>query len=274
MNLSKLRLARGLRAGLALVLVLLVVPSVASAASSIEGVWSFNGGKVAVQGQPDGSFIGTVVEPTKFSTCLHPAGEEMWTQMRLQPDGSYWGLHQWFYEDAACTPNPTLGKTTWRVIEQGSSRFLRVCFSEPGSESQPTIAADGTTTGATFGCSDSALVSDLPAVEQSKAGKYLVLPASASCLARPKLTVRVLQPEGDPFVRSRLAEERRGETRGEAERRQEDGPGDLQPARPDGSQVQGAGQGDDGARRDDHRQTGLQALPERRTTTGSGSTAS
>lgn len=201
MNLSKLRLARGLRAGLALVLVLLVVPSVASAASGIEGVWSFNGGKVAVQGQPDGSFIGTVVEPTKFSTCLHPTGEEMWTQMRLQPDGSYWGLHQWFYEDAACTPNPTLGKTTWRVIEQGSSRFLRVCFSEPGSQSQPTIAADGTATGATFGCSDSALVSDLPAVEQSKAGKYLVLPASASCLARPKLTVRVLQPEGDPFVK-------------------------------------------------------------------------
>jgi hypothetical protein len=201
MNLFQARRGRGLRAGLALVLALLLFPAAASAASNIEGVWSFNGGKVAVQTQADGSLVGTVVEPTKFSTCLHPAGEQMWTSMKLQPDGSYWGLHQWYFNDAACTPNPTLGKTAWRVLEQGNSRYLRVCFSEPGSESQPTIAPDGTTAGATFGCSDSALVANLPVVNQSTAEKYISTPPPATCLARPKLTVRVTQPEGDPFVK-------------------------------------------------------------------------
>jgi hypothetical protein len=192
---------RGLIVGVALTLVLSAFPAVAGAAAGIEGVWSFNGGEVAVHAEPDGTYVGTVVEPTKFSTCFHQVGERMWTDIRQQPDGSYQGLHQWFFDDPACVPNPVLGKTAWRVIEAGASRFLRVCFSEPNSESQPTIAPDGTAAGATFGCSDSALVSALPVVEGATTGRYIPLPGNEACLAPSKLRLRLIEPRGDPFAK-------------------------------------------------------------------------
>src|SRR4051794_23193938 len=86
------------------VTLLLVPTSAAQADSPIEGVWSFNGGKVAVEANSDGSFRGVVVAPTKFSQCLHPVGEEVWSQIRPQPDGSFWGLHQWYFETSECVP--------------------------------------------------------------------------------------------------------------------------------------------------------------------------
>ena len=175
-------------------------PGTAGAATPIEGIWSFNGGEVAVQGQDDGTFAGTVVAPTKFSQCYHPVGEQMWTQMRLQADGSYFGLHQWYFATADCVPNPALGLTAWRVLQApDGSRFLRVCFSAPGSTSQPVIATNGTNSGATFGCSDSARISALPTIKQSEADRYLVLPASGNCIARRKMKIRIHDPAGDPF---------------------------------------------------------------------------
>jgi hypothetical protein len=177
-------------------------PGRAGAATPIEGIWSFNGGEVAIQDQEDGTFLGTVVAPTKFSQCYHPVGERMWTQMRLQSDGSYFGLHQWYFATAECVPNPSLGLTAWRVLQAADgSRFLRVCFSAPGSTSQPLIAADGADHGATFGCSDSARISALPTIEQSEADRYLVLPSSASCFPRQKMKVRINDPVGDPFAK-------------------------------------------------------------------------
>jgi hypothetical protein len=172
----------------------------AQADSPIEGVWSFNGGNVAIQAQPEGTFAGTVVAPTKFAQCTHPVGERMWTEMRRQPDGSYWGLHQWFFATAECVPNPTLGQTAWRVLKtiKGDS-FLRACFSEPGSDSQPTIAPDGATAGATFGCADSALVSPLPAVSSDQFSRYVTLPSNKSCIARKKLRIRLRDPQNDPL---------------------------------------------------------------------------
>jgi hypothetical protein len=175
-------------------------PGLASAATPIEGVWSFNGGQVAIQGQEDGSFVGTVVAPTKFSECYHPVGEQMWTQIRLQSDGSYVGLHQWYFATSDCIPNPALGLTAWRVlVAPNGSKFLRVCFSAPGSSSQPTIAADGVAHGATFGCSDSARISALPTIKQSEVDKYLILPDNHNCFGRPKMKIRIKDPVSDPF---------------------------------------------------------------------------
>jgi hypothetical protein len=180
--------------------VLAVLPSAAAAASPIEGIWSFNGGQVAVQAQDDGTFIGTVVAPTKFSECFHPAGEVMWTEIRSQPDGSYFGLHKWYFADSDCVPNPTRGLTAWRVLKAADgSKFLRVCFSAPDSPSQPKITPDGKSQGATFGCSDSTRISALPNVKQSEAGKYLLLPDSASCIGREKMRIQIKDPVGDPF---------------------------------------------------------------------------
>jgi hypothetical protein len=137
-----------------------VVPAVAAASAAadnpLEGVWSFNGGEVAIVSQTDGTMAGTVVKTTTFDECPHRAGERIWSGITQQPDGSYWGLHQWFFLGSGCIPNPKLGDTAWRVMTAGTGRFLRVCLSEPG-KAQPTIAADGTPTGASFGCLDSAL---------------------------------------------------------------------------------------------------------------------
>lgn len=177
----------------------------ASAEAPIVGVWSFSGGKVAIQAQSDGTFTGTVVAPTKFAECTHPVGEQMWAQITPQADGSYWGSHQWFFASAECIPNPALGPTAWRVLGNNSSQFLRVCFSEPGSNAQPTIAADGSSSKATFGCVDSARISALPKLSSKKLARFAHLPRNGSCLAHRKMRIALQDPDNDPFAKIEVA---------------------------------------------------------------------
>ena len=204
----------------ALIAAMLAVSGAASARadSPIEGIWSFNGGKVAVQAEGN-ALAGIVVAPTKFTQCTHPAGERMWTEMRRRPDGSYWGLHQWFFATGECIANPTLGPSAWRVMQATKGeRFLRACFSEPGSTSQPTIAPDGTAAGATFGCVDSALVGSLPAVSSAQFGHYVTLPSNRTCLSRSKLRIRIhAPPERSAGKDRRQAQQRQGPATREAE---------------------------------------------------------
>jgi hypothetical protein len=186
-------------------LFLLGAVSSAQADSPIEGVWSFNGGKVAVEANANGSFRGVIVAPTKFSQCFHPVGEEVWSEIRSQSDGSYWGLHQWYFETSECVANPERGLTAFRVITAGDgSKSLEVCFSEPGSKSQPKIPPSGSPSGATYGCSSSARISPLPSVEPADAPKYILLPGNGLCLTRPKLKVRLRNPSGDPIVQAKV----------------------------------------------------------------------
>jgi hypothetical protein len=186
-------------------LLLLGAVSSAQADLPIEGVWSFNGGKVAVEANPDGSFRGVIVAPTKFSQCFHPVGEEVWTDIRQQPDGSFWGLHQWYFETSECVANPERGLTAFGVVTAGDgSRSLEVCFSEPGSKSQPKIPPSGSPSGATYGCSNSARISPLPSVQQADAPKYILLPGNGLCLSRPRLKVRLRDPAGDPIVKAKV----------------------------------------------------------------------
>jgi len=178
---------------------LLATASGARAAPPIEGVWSFNGGRIAIQNAQPGQFTGTVVAPTKFSLCTHPVGEEIWTQMAKQADGSYWGLHQWFFETSECVRNPALGQTAWRVLQSAEGRYLRACFSEPGSGLQPTISADGAVANATFGCVDSSLVSAVPDFASARLSRYVSLPAGKGCLGRRKLRIHIRDPKNDPI---------------------------------------------------------------------------
>jgi hypothetical protein len=178
----------------------LAVPAGAGASDGIEGVWTFNGGKVAVQAAGDGSFFGVVVEPTTFSECSHPVGESIWTQIRPQPDGSYWGLHQWYF-GTTCDAYPEGGPTAWRILNKhNGSRSLEVCFSEPGGP-QPQIAVSGSATGADSGCSTSDWVSGLPPLKPGDAPRYILLPVNGSCLSRSKLQIRLHDPQGDPLVK-------------------------------------------------------------------------
>jgi hypothetical protein len=173
----------------------------AGAADPIEGVWSFSGGAVAIEGLSDGSYQGTVVSPTTFAVCPHPAGQVMWTGMRLQPDGSFWGLHSWFKGGDKCEENPLRGLSAWRVlIGADGSRHLVVCFSTPGDESQPKIAADGKCTGGTFGPAiESSPLASLPGAATVSFDKVVQIPANTSCLKRKGLKIKLKNPKYDPL---------------------------------------------------------------------------
>ncbi len=192
----------------------------AAASSSIEEVWSFGGGAVAVQPLSNGTYQGTVVSPTTFATCLHPAGEVLWTDMSQQADGSFWGLHQWFH-GSKCEYVTQLGLTAWRVLEApGGAHFLRVCFSNPGNDLQPTIAVDGSHANTAYGCADSSLITSVPvassgggsdgsAASGPSAGgdpagpitfaNSVVLPPSVGCTRHKSLAIKLHDPKYDPF---------------------------------------------------------------------------
>jgi hypothetical protein len=195
-------------------LAIAAVPALASSSAAaagsptgnpIEGVWSFSGGAVAIEGLSNDTYQGTVVSPTKFAVCTHPAGQVMWTGMKEQTDGSFWGLHTWFKGGDKCEENPLRGLTAWRVlVGADGARHLIVCFSTPGDGSQPKIAADGKCTGGTFG----------PAIESSPLGglpgtgpnggpitfeRVVQLPGNSFCLKRKSLKIKLKNPKYDPL---------------------------------------------------------------------------
>lgn len=141
-----------------------------------------------------------MLAPTRFARCTHEAGEPIWTDITRQPDGSYQGLHQWFFDTDDCPPNPTLGPSAWRVITTGDgSRFLRVCLSEPAGP-QPAIGPGDETAGVGYGCFDSALIAPLPV---STLDEFTTLSAAGptGCLARKKLRLRFRNPATNPLKR-------------------------------------------------------------------------
>ena len=211
--------ARRLSAPLIALVALAAAPAGASAAADIEAVWSFSGGQVAVQDAGDGTFTGTVVRTTTLASCPHPVGERMWLGVRAQPDGQYWGGHQWF-TNGSCAPVSQRGNTAYRVLARSDgSRFLRVCFSAPETpEVQPKIAPDGSSSDVNDSCVDSDLVSALPA-GKPRLDQIATLPKQGArrCLSRRSFTIRLKEPRGDAlrsaavFVNGRRVQVRSGE---------------------------------------------------------------
>jgi hypothetical protein len=208
------------------ILLLSVGVATAAATASIEGVWSFSGGQINIQPEgTSGKFEGIVVAPTKFAECTHPVEQKIWKEMTLQPDGSYWGFHQWYKSnhEGTCEENPVLGPTAWRVIEEpNGSRGLRVCLSYPGGP-QPTIPPGSEGTGATYGCLTSSFTAPTPVVGGSEGGstgsgtpssgagtptggsgtaaykESLSLPSTKKCLSVRLFQIHLLEPTYDPF---------------------------------------------------------------------------
>jgi hypothetical protein len=215
------RRPRALSLVIAAALLLGVGVASAGATSSIEGVWSFGGGQIAVQPEGNGKLEGIVVSPTTFATCVHPDGQQIWKELTLQSNGSYLGFHQWYKSSASgeCVLDPTLGPTAWRVIEESKgSHYLGVCLSNPGT-SPPAIAASGTCTGATYGSVSSALISELPTTGTGSSNgggssggsggsggsgtggpkESLSLPSSKQCLSVRLFKIHLQDPKYDPF---------------------------------------------------------------------------
>jgi hypothetical protein len=206
---------RSLKLSPAVLLVALVCGTSATAAESntIEGVWSFKGGSIAISPLPDGTFQGVVDTETTFAECPHPAGQVAWTSIKQQSDGSFWGYDAWFVREGTngeCRQDPHLGPTAWRVLsEPGGAHYLKVCFSHPET-SQPKIAPDGTATEDTFGCVESALISPLPTISGSGSGSgssggisfsnTVTLPPSSQCTLQKSLTIKLHDPKYDPLV--------------------------------------------------------------------------
>ena len=168
------------------------------ASSSIEGVWSFNGGQIAIQPEGNGKFEGVVVQPTQFATCTHPDGQKIWKEITLQSDGSYWGFHQW-YKTESCVENPILGPTAWRVVEQSNgSRYLRVCLSSPGT-GQPRIPMGSSGIGASYGCGSSALTAPLAGSGVGSFKQTVSLPSTKKCFSARKFIIHIRDAKYDPF---------------------------------------------------------------------------
>jgi hypothetical protein len=200
---------------MALLLILGVSEHAASASSnsSIEGVWSFKGGQVDIEPGSGGTLKGIVVAPTKFAQCTHEDGEEMWQEMTLQKNGSYWGHHQWFYEAAECARNPTPGLTAWRVMEApGGGHYLLVCFSSPEKPEQPIIEPNGGSKDVSYGCVGSEVESGhlagLPGVAKSTSSasggtesfrEAVSLPGSRACFSRRIFQIHLKNPRYDPI---------------------------------------------------------------------------
>ncbi len=199
-------------AAVASILLLTVGVARAGGTSTIEGVWSFNGGQIAIQPEGNGKFEGIVVSPTRFATCTHPDGQKIWKEMIVQSDGSYWGFHQW-YKTSSCTENPILGPTAWRVVEESNgSRYLRICLSHPRT-AQPTIPPGSQGVGASYGCQSSALTAPLAnssvgsfkqvvsvsSAGGSPSGGVRSLLSAKKCLSAREFAIHVRGAKYDPF---------------------------------------------------------------------------
>jgi hypothetical protein len=180
--------------------ILLLTVGVASAAAitGIEGVWSFNGGQIAIQPEGNGKFEGIVVSPTNFAACTHPVGQKIWKELSAQADGSYWGFHQW-YKTESCTENPILGPTAWRVVEEANgSRYVRVCLSNPGA-GQPSIPLGSTGIGASFGCQNSGLTAPLASSGVGSFKQVVSLLSNKKCVSARKFAIHIRDAKYDPF---------------------------------------------------------------------------
>lgn len=193
------------RAAIAALALLGVAASAASAAADVEGTWSFSGGQVVVAPEPDGSFVGTVIRPTQFAVCPHLVGERMWTQMRPQPDGQYFGKHQWL-ANVGCGP-AGLGNSAWRVLTRpDGGRFLRICFAtHERPDLQPTIDAAGNAANTTTDCQDSDLLAP-PAAPPTSITAIATLPAQGKrrCMSKRSFRIRLKEPKGDALDTARV----------------------------------------------------------------------
>jgi len=174
-----------------------VAPGSASAAADIEAVWSGSNLEIAITAAGDGSFKGTIVKSDGLPT--HPVGGVPWKDLRLQPDGSYWGKSA-FYDSFSSQP-VAYGNMAQRVLPgPAGTTILRVCISGPETSQQPKIAPDGTTSGYNVACFDRTKGGPLPPQPSFKDTVRLPTQGKRKCLSRRNFTIRLRNPKNDPLV--------------------------------------------------------------------------
>ena len=166
--------------------------------SPIEGTWNFLGGRIAIERQEDGSFLGTIIRRTRLDVCPQEIGERIWIDIRLQEDGSYWGQNQFFRSGQECEVVPDRGNVAFRVLNPAGQTYLRVCFGNPGAaDVQPKIAQDGTATDAPGGCRDAEFFRLLPKGKPKLTDIAAIPSERRGCFPRSGFTFSFKEPEGD-----------------------------------------------------------------------------
>jgi hypothetical protein len=195
---------RAVLLALALALVATAPAAAQTPLSPVEGTWTFLGGRIAVERQEDGSFLGTIIRRTNVDVCPGEIGERIWIDLRLQDDGQYWGEHQ-FFRTSECEVVPERGNAAFRVINRAGVTFLRICLADPeGPDAQPSIAEDGTETNATGGCHDAEFFDLLPTAEP-KLKKIVKLPRqSGGCVPKKRFLARLRHPRGDALTEAKV----------------------------------------------------------------------
>jgi hypothetical protein len=189
-----------------LVASLTVVASSADAATSIEGIWSYDGGQVLVTSTAPDEYVGTVVREIKSTPCSHAPGEVLWAINDTGETDLYRG-GQTFRDPAGCAIAPNRGFARWTV--SGSS--AEVCFVAPDDEeSRPTCETitrlRGSRSQATF-------------------ANTVALPSNRRCRSRRTLRISLRQPRADAIVSARVNVD--GKRRVTVPRRRVDRPIDL-----------------------------------------------
>ena len=171
--------------------------------SPLEGTWTFLDGRIAIERQEDGSFLGTIIRRTKVDVCRGEIGERIWIDMRLQDDGQYQGEHQ-FFRTMECEVVPERGNAAFRVINRTGVTFLRVCLATPDSDLQPSIAEDGTATNADAGCHDAEFFDLLPK-GKPKLKEIVKLPRqTGGCVPKKRFLVRLRHTRGDAVTDAKV----------------------------------------------------------------------
>jgi hypothetical protein len=173
---------------------LLCTGASAAGAAEVEGVWSFSGGEVAVRATSAGHYEGIVVSPTRFTICQHPVGEQVWSDIADAGDGTFTGLHQWYFNEsdnvASCRPT-SRGATTFQIVKPSDgARYLHVCFDPPAElAGQERV------------CTDSAVIAPLPTTAQSQ---ILSLANGRSCISRRTIRIHLSNPAHDPLTKATI----------------------------------------------------------------------
>lgn len=175
-------------------------PASAQSTSDFASVWEFNGGQVGVIKNPDKSFTGIVVRPTKTGACVHPVGEQMWTGVRLTGNLTWAGKHVWFLTNP-CRLAPATGNTAWKIFKNpGGKTFLRGCYA---NWALPAIAPVFSTDPATPGSCDpgqAGAVIDSDYIPRKKGTfKAIAKFPKAKCLGK-KLKLKFVDPPADALA--------------------------------------------------------------------------
>ena len=150
-----------------------------------------NSGEVLVEATGAGTYKGTVVKDTQFSTCTHRAGEVMWEMAATADPNVFTGGHNWF-NTSTCTFQTPKGRAKWTITSTDPANFtLSFCTVPPSNTTDPP---DNDPTG----CSELKRIRP-PAAAPTFASTVVLPKAGKKCRSRRNFRIRLRQPAADPL---------------------------------------------------------------------------